>query len=205
MSEHLAGTKRRLGVKPDGKSRVKSIVLHQSKISNGLKILKCWPTAALCAVFLAFSVHAAELMVGSVVPAIAAKDQFGKEFKFSTDLRFLLVGFERGVNEQADQQLAKLRVGWLEQRKAAYLMDSHKIPSLVRGLAVHKMKESPERIILCDDKKLLESFPHKTDRITILALTSEGRIKDIRYWDAASEKIEDFLDKAPAQDGGPDH
>jgi hypothetical protein len=137
------------------------------------------------------------------VPSITAKDQFGKEFKFSTDLRFLLVGFERGVNEQADQKLAKLGAGWLEQHKAAYLMDSHKIPSLVRGLAVRQMKESPERIILCDDQKLLEPFPHKVDRITILGLTSEGKIQDIRYWDAASEKIEDFLDKTPAKDAGP--
>jgi len=139
------------------------------------------------------SLFAAELAVGDAVPGFSAKDQFGKDFKFEPGLRFLLLGFEMGVSKEANRKLSGLGAGWLEQRKAAYVLDIHTMPAIARVFALPKMRKYPQRIILGDDEKLLAPFPHKEGRITVLVLSQDGKISEIKYWDPASESLEKLL------------
>ena len=142
----------------------------------------------LCAV-LTLSVHAGALSVGDAVPAFSAKDQFGKEFKFAACLHFLLLGFDMGASKAANLKLADLGPGWLEKQGAAYLADIHTMPAIARVFALPKMRKYPHRIILGDDEHLLAPFPRQPDRITVLVLAADGKIKEIRYWNPANEAL----------------
>ena len=152
-----------------------------------ITIIKRWLTAALLGAALAGSVHASELAVGDPVPAFSAKDQVGKEFQSRSGLRFLLLGFEMSASKAANGRLAGLGAGWLEQQHAAYVLDIHTMPAVARFFALPKMRKYPQRIVLGEDEKLLAAFPRKPDRITVLVLTPEGRIQEIRYWNPAAD------------------
>jgi len=152
--------------------------------------------AVLLLAGLAWSAHAVELTVGDSVPVFSAKDQFGKDFKFSPGLHFLLLGFDMHSSKEATQKLGDLGAGWLEQHSAAYVMDIHSMPAIItRMFALPKMRKCPARIILCEDEKTLAPFPRQTERITVLFLTTDGKLKEIRYWDPENQNIADWLKK----------
>lgn len=136
---------------------------------------------------------AVELAIGDAVPAISAKDQFGKDFKFEPGLKFLLLGFDMGASKAANRKLADLGAGWLEARQAAYVLDIHPMPAIARVFAMPKMRKYPHRIILGDDEKMLAPFPRQDGRITILVLTPDGKIQEIRYWNPSSEALDSKL------------
>lgn len=138
---------------------------------------------------LAPSLQASELKVGDPVPGFAAKDQFGKQFKFEAGLRFLLLGFDMGAGKAANLKLSELGPGWLEKHGAAYVLDIHAMPAIARVFALPKMRKYPHRIILAEAESLLAPFPRQPDRITVLVLTSRGKIGEIRYWNPASEAL----------------
>ena len=135
------------------------------------------------------SIHAGELTVGDAVPEFSAKDQFGKDFKLEAGLHFLLLGFDMGAGKQANLKLADLGPGWLEKQGAAYVLDIHTMPAIARVFALPKMRKYPHRIILGDDERLLAPFPRQPDRITVLVLTTARKIKEIRYWNPATEAL----------------
>jgi len=150
--------------------------------------------AILLAAALALSAHAAELAAGDSVPAFSAKDQFGNDFKFNPGLHFLLLGFDMRGSKAATQQFTSLGAGWLEQHSAAYVLDIHTMPSVITRLfALPKMRKCPARIILCEDGKTLAPYPRQTEKITVLSVTPDGKIKEIRYWDPVSENIAQWL------------
>jgi hypothetical protein len=63
-------------------------------------------------------VLATPLAVGDVVPALAAKDQHGKEFVFTNSVRFLLVATERACGTAANRKLAEqAQVFWKSIRR----------------------------------------------------------------------------------------
>jgi hypothetical protein len=136
---------------------------------------------------------AAELTVGDAVPMFSAKDQFGKDFKFEPGLKFLLLGFEMGIGKEANRKLADLGAGWLEAHGAAYVLDVHSMPAIARVFALPKMRKYPQRIILGDDETMLAPFPRKPERITILVLAADGKIREVRYWNPGEEKLEPAL------------
>jgi len=141
----------------------------------------------LCYAALVLSLPAGELKVGDVVPAFSAQDQFGKEFKFAAGLHFLLLGFDMSSGKAANLKLADLGPDWLEQHAAVYVLDIHTMPGIARVFALPKMRRYPHRIVLAEAENLLAPFPRQPDRITVLVLTTEGKIKEIRYWNPAKE------------------
>jgi len=155
---------------------------------------KWWSIAVLFSAALAFAANAAELKAGDSVPAFSAKDQFGKDFKFEAGLRFLVLGFDMDATKQANLKLADLGSGWLEKHQAAYLLDVHTMPGIARFFAFPKMRKYPQRIILGDDGGLLALFPRQPERITVLVLTPQGKIQEIRYWNPATEALATKLD-----------
>lgn len=136
---------------------------------------------------------AGELAVGDAVPAFSAKDQFGKDFKFEPGLKFLLLGFEMGTSKEANHKLSDLGAGWLEAHDAAYVLDIHSMPAIGRFFALPKMRKYPQRIILGEDDTMLAPFPRKPERITVLVLAADGKIREIRYWNPEAEKLETIL------------
>ena len=131
----------------------------------------------------------ATLKVGDTVPMFSARDQFDKEFKFQAGPHFLLLGFDMGASKTANLKLADLGPGWLEKQGAIYVLDIHTMPAIARVFALPKMRKYPQRIILAEAASLLAPFPHQPGRITVLALTPTGKIKEIRYWNPEREAL----------------
>ena len=148
---------------------------------------------ALLCVVANVSAHADALKVGDPVPTFVAKDQFGKDFKLAPGLRFLLLGFDMGASKTANLKLTDLGAGWLEKHGAVYVLDIHTMPAVARLFAFPKMRKYPHRIILGDDEKLLAPFPRQEGKITVLALATDGKIEEIRYWNPSSEGLEGVL------------
>lgn len=146
---------------------------------------------------LAASGQAAPLAMGEAVPAFAAKDQFGKEFKFAPGLQFLLVGFDMNAGKLANHKFAELGAGWLEAHGAAYVLDIHTMPAVARLFALPKMRKYPHRIMLAETASLLAPFPHQAENITILDLNPNGTIRAIRYWNPATVAAAPELTPAP--------
>ena len=146
-----------------------------------------WLLTGIFCVALAVSICAKELAVGDAVAAFVAKDQFAKEFKFAPGPKFLLLGYDMSASKAANQKLANLGAGGLEKNSAVYMMDIHTMPGIARLFALPKMQKYPFRVILAATAEVLAPFPHKAENITVLALTPEGKIREIRYWNPATE------------------
>jgi hypothetical protein len=145
-------------------------------------------------VFLGFclvwiSARAAQLAVGDAVPTFSAKDQHGKEFNLTNGVKFLLVATEMACAKSANQKLAEQGAGFLEKHQAAYVLDIHSMPSIARVFALPKMRKYPQRIVLVETAETLAAFPVQPGRVTVLALTSAGRVRKISYWDPAREPV----------------
>lgn len=156
-------------------------------------IFKIWLLPLSCCILFAQSLQADELKQGDVIPQFSAKDQFGKTFKFEAGTRFLLLGFDMSGSKLASKKLAKKGAGWLANHKAVFVLDIHTMPAIARFFALPKLKKYPERIVLVEDKKTLANFPRRSESITVLTLTPEGKIKDIQYWNPASNAVDQFV------------
>lgn len=136
---------------------------------------------------------AAPLAVGDAVPGIGAKDQFGKDFILTTNLQFLLIATEMACAKTANHKLAEPGAGYLEKHQAAYLMDIHTMPTVARWFALPKLRKYPQRIVLVDSAETLKAVPVQTNCVTVLAVTTTGRIEKISYWNPAREPVAGYL------------
>lgn len=92
-----------------------------------------------------------------------------------------------GCAISANNKLAAEGAGFLDKYHAAYLMDIHTMPGIARMFAFPKMRKYPQRIVLIDSAQTLASFPVQPGRLTVLALTPDGHIKKISYWNPVTE------------------
>jgi len=139
---------------------------------------------------LCVSAQAAPLAVGDPVPPISANDQHGTKFVFTNGIEFLLVATEMDCAKTANHKLAEQGTGYLEQHHAVYLMDIHTMPGIARVFAFPKIRKYPERIVLVDSATMLTAFPMEPGRLTVLALTPEGRIRKISCWNPDHEPVD---------------
>ena len=139
------------------------------------------------------SARAEQLAVGDAVPSFSAKDQHGKEFVFTNSVRFLLVATERACGTSANHKLAEQGPGFLEEHQAVYVMDIHTMPGVARFFAMPKMRKYPQRIVLVETAGTLVWVPTQPGRVTVLTLTSEGRIRKISYWNPDSDPVAGYL------------
>ena len=132
---------------------------------------------------------AAVLAVGQVAPAFAGQDQHGKDYQFTNGPLFLLVAKDMTASKIANQRLADQGAGFLEKQQAVYVMDIHTMPGVARMFALPKLRKYPLRMLLVDSAETLAPFPAQPDRITVLVLTPERKIKAIHYWDPVREPV----------------
>lgn len=127
-----------------------------------------------------FAAAGAPVGKGDAVPAISARDQHGVVYAFTNGTRFLLVAVEMGAAKAANQKLATQGAAYLEKHGASYLMDIHPMPGIARVFALPKMRKYPHRIVLMDTQGALEWVPTKPGHVSVLALTSAGRVERFR-------------------------
>lgn len=131
--------------------------------------------------------------VGDKVEAFQSKDKFDKPYTFKTGTGYLLVSFDMSTGKKANKALAEKGAEYLGQHKAVYMANIHGMPGIGRAFAIPKMKRYPHPIILADDEKLIAKFPSQEGKVTVLKLSSSGKIEKVSYWDPSAEKVEDFL------------
>jgi hypothetical protein len=139
--------------------------------------------------FLCAPVHGAQLAVGDAVPILSAADQHGEKFVFTNGIRFLLIATEMTSAKAANRALALQGSGFLETNRAAFLMDIHTMPGIARYFAFPKLRKYPHRIILVDSAEALTAFPMQPARVTVLALTTDGHIKKITFWNPDNKPV----------------
>jgi hypothetical protein len=150
--------------------------------------------AILIFVAAVISVHAAPLAVGDAVPAFSANDQFGNKFEFAPGIKFLLLGFDMTASRAANQKLAGLGTNALEKAGAVYVMDIHTMPAVARFFALPKMRKYPFRVVLAETPDLLAAFPRAPEKITVLALSPDGKIREVCYWNPVTEATNKVFD-----------
>ena len=69
-------------------------------------------------------------------------------------------------------------------------MDIHTKPAIARAFALPKMRKYPHRIVLVETAGTLVWVSVQSDRMTVLALTSAGRIQRVSYWNPDSEPVD---------------
>ena len=146
---------------------------------------------ALLGGLLGFSALAAPLATGDSLPGFSARDQFGQEFNSTNGARFLLIATEMACAKAATQKLAAQGADFLTTNSAAYVMDIHAMPAMVRYFVVPRMRKYPERIVLVEAANSLKDLPAQPGRVTVLALTPGRRIQKISYWDPVREPAGD--------------
>jgi hypothetical protein len=143
--------------------------------------------------FQLLSACSAQLAVGDAVPTFAANDQHEKEFVFTNGVRFLLVATDRACGTAANHKLSDQGADFLEKHQAVYVMDIHTMPGVARFFALPKMRKYPQRIVLVDTAGKLEWVPTQPGRVTVLALTAEGLIEKVSYWNPDKEPVAGYL------------
>ena len=138
---------------------------------------------------LVFSLPAwgAPLEVGGIIPKLSAKDQHGVAYTFTNGTACLLIAMDMDSAKAANQKLAAAGAGFLEKHNAAYLMDVHTMPAIGQFFALRKMRKYPQRIVLIETANTMNWVPVKTNHLTVLKLTQEGKIDKISYWQPAKD------------------
>lgn len=130
---------------------------------------------------------------GQKVEAFQAKDQHETPFTLQpSETRFLLATHDMDTGKKANAALDALGKDYLPGKKAIYVANIHGMPGIGRMFAMPKMRKYSHRIILGDDAALIARFPQEAGKVTVLSL-SDGKVKSVKYWDPASEKLDDLL------------
>lgn len=157
--------------------------------------MKRFRLPALITLALAFTLlaQAAPLEVGGEIPKISALDQHGVAYTFTNGTACLLIAMDMDSAKAANQKLAAEGTGFLEKHNAVYLMDVHTMPAVGQFFALRKMRKYPQRIILIETANSMNWVPVKTNHITVLKLTKEGKVQKISYWQPATEAAGDVF------------
>lgn len=157
--------------------------------------MKRFPLAVCCWALFACQLlaHAAPLEVGGEIPKITAQDQHGVPYTFTNGTAYLLIALDMDSAKAANQKLAAQGAGFLEKHNAVYLMDIHPMPDIGKFFALRKMRKYPQRIVLIETADTMNWAPTKPNHVTILKLTTAGKVERISYWQPAKEPTPELL------------
>lgn len=133
------------------------------------------------------------LAIGSKMISFKTTDQHGQPYELKPGPKQVIVSFEMEVAKKTNAQLAKLGQKYLDERKAVYVANIHGMPGIGRMFAMPKMRKYPHRIVLADQKGLLDPLPQKPGQISIFTLDGKGTIKAISYCDPGAQQIDALL------------
>lgn len=143
----------------------------------------------LITVFLSLvGIALAELAPGDPFPEFSKmQDQHEQVYAMPKGVKHVAVAFTMGVGKSANGYFAEKGAEYLGSEKAVFVANIYGMPAVGRFFAMPKMKKYPHRIMLADTEGLLDAFPKKEDRVTVLDLDTKGIIQAVRYWDPKSD------------------
>lgn len=150
------------------------------------------PFKRIVLVTLAFAlssfVRAEMLEPGDAFPAIKAEDQHEKAFPMPTNTKHIAVTFAMGSGKKANKFFSDKGAEYLPNNNAVFLSNIFGMPGIARVFALPKMQKYPHRIMLADEKGLLDNFPEEKGMVTVFTLDDQGKIKSIKFWNPATGK-----------------
>jgi len=67
------------------------------------------------------------------------------------------------------------------------------MPTIGRYFALPRMRKYPHRIVLADTEHLLDPFPRKKDRVTVIRLNDEALVRSISFWNPEEDGLQRYL------------
>jgi len=132
------------------------------------------------------NLNGATLEKGSSLPEFQATDQHEVDYPFPGDTQFVAVTFTMSSGKKANKFFSGKGKDYLPANKAVFLSNIDGMPKVARVFAMPKMQKYPHRIMLADQKGLLDPFPQEKGMVTILTLDKNRKILDIKFWNPTS-------------------
>lgn len=132
------------------------------------------------------------LSSGDPLPELKGKDQHEVAYPIPDSTRYVAVAFTMGVGKDANRYLEKKGASYLPEHQAVFIANIHGMPGVGRVFALPKMRKYPHRILLADQEGLLDDIPQKDGLVTVLELSPDGRVAEIRFWDPEDEQSVPF-------------
>jgi hypothetical protein len=153
-----------------------------------IKLLHSKRLMTILTVFVASSLFAKDndvvtLKPGDSFPSFEAKDQHEKDFPMAKDTEFVFVTFDMGTGKRANKFFSEKGAEWLPSNQAVFLSNIYGMPGIARTFAMPKMRKYPHRIMLADEKGLLDSYPAEKGKVTVFKLGEGKKISEIAFWD----------------------
>ncbi|MCQ4270708.1 FAD/FMN-containing dehydrogenase [Pseudomonas kuykendallii] len=112
-------------------------------------------------------------------------DQYEQPYTLSDDLRVLLVARDMAGAKLVEMALADKPKGYLEQRRAVFLADISRMPSLVAKLfAVPAMRDYPYRVVLDREARIVPRYEPAADAVLWLQLDGRRVLSRQSFTDA---------------------
>ena len=132
---------------------------------------------------LPFAAKAEMLKAGDAFPKFEANDQHEKPYPMPEDTKYVAVTFAMGSGKKANSYFSEKGAAFLTENKAVFLSNIYGMPAVGRMFAIPKMQKYPHRIMLADEKGLLDDFPEEKGKVTVFKLDGAGKILSIGFWD----------------------
>jgi len=147
-----------------------------------------WLAAAT--IFLAAAVfcQADQLKPGDSFPKLEAQDQHETAYPMPEGTKHIAVSFSMGAGKKANAYFSNKGARFLPERNAVFLSNIYGMPGVARMFAMPKMQKYPHRIMLADEKGLLDDFPQEKGMITVFDIDDDGKITAIKTWDPANSE-----------------
>lgn len=150
---------------------------------------RCLMICSIVAVCLAFSAPVmAELKPGDLFPMIEAEDQHGKPYAVTGDTKFVAVSLAMGTGKKANRFFTEKGAQFLPEQQAVFIADIHGMPGIGRRFALPKMRKYAHRVLLADEKGLLDDIPSQKGKVTVFRIDEAGVIGEIGFWDPTDGK-----------------
>lgn len=146
------------------------------------------PIALIIALVAACLSSASPLSQGDTFPEFEAEDQHGKAYPMPQDTKYVAVTFAMGSGKKANAFFSEQGAEYLPGKKAVFLSNIYGMPSVARYFAIPKMQKYPHRIMLADQKGLLDDFPQEKGKVTVFTLDANRAIVSVKFWDPANEE-----------------
>jgi hypothetical protein len=150
-----------------------------------MHLLRRLATFALLALSVACAHAADAYKTGDALTPFTVKDQHEQAFTFTPGL--VIVSFSMSVGKDANGYFARQPAGFLAQNQTLFIANIYGMPAIGRFFALPKMKKYPHRILLGDDEHLLDRFPVREGKLTVLRLDPSARITAVEFVDAENE------------------
>lgn len=134
------------------------------------------------------------LRAGDPFPEFESSDQHDSLYRYSAEIRTVLIAFDMSTGKAANRLLASKGAAFLGDRKAVFVSNIYGMPRVGRFFALPKMRKYPHRIVLADTPNLLSRFPRKDARVTVIRMNERAVIESIQFWDPAAEALEHYLE-----------